>query len=71
MRDAVAERRGLAVLLVHMVGIEVAGYTGEQIDVRLADGLGELHPMTDGNVVDRSTVQQSSTVPSLGPTLYL
>ena len=50
MRDSPPVRRAAHVFLVDVVGREVAGDAGEQVDVALAHGLGEPDAVADGEV---------------------
>src|SRR5438552_2898055 len=57
MSHAVAQARLAAVLLVNVIWIEVPRDAGEQIDIRLAHGLGDLCPKTDRDVIDSLAAQ--------------
>src|SRR6266849_1766255 len=68
MRDAMTQRRALAVLLVDVIRVEVAGDAREQVHVRLADGLAEPRAEPDLDVLDAGASHiHHQSLPALRP----
>src|SRR5215208_3815945 len=67
MGDPMSERRRLAVLLINVVWVEIAGNTGEEIDIRLANGLRKLGLQPDRDILNRGSLDHCSTPTSSAP----
>lgn len=67
MRNPPAVRRAAHVLLVDMIGREVAGDAGEQVNVAVAYRLGEADLVADGQVeVAHASCSRGSPVGPVG-----
>src|SRR5438067_4039828 len=62
MSDAVSKTRVAAVLLVNVIWIQIPCDAGEQIDIRLADRLGDPCPKPNWDVVDRPAAHFSRPI---------